>query len=302
MQTAVKLFCSTLQKAPPCGGAFCFVCSYNRAMDHIYVYTALLGIVIGSFITALVSRYGVRSMLFGRSTCGTCGSKLGVLDLVPVFSYVLLRGRCRHCKSRISIMYVLVEIVTAGIFLVILNHILSLGIANGLAINLFILYSLSFVCLIALSVYDFIHFIIPDGLVSGFIIFGYIARLYELDITGQGIKLLDIYGGFMIAIPFLLLWIFSRGRWLGFGDVKLALGIGGILGLVSGISAVVLGVWVGALISLLIMIIARFGYSFGIRKKHLTIKSEVPFGPFLAIGVVLAFSLYPDIMGLSIFF
>ena len=240
-------------------------------------------------------------MLFGRSTCGACGAKLGVLDLIPVLSYMAMRGRCRHCKSRISIMYIFAEIFTAFVFVLTLKHVLPLGLPQGEALTLFTLYGLAFTCLIALSLYDFIHFIIPDGLVSGFIIFGYIARLYELDITGQGIALFDVYSGFLIAVPFLLIWIFSSGRWLGFGDVKLSLGIGGMLGIVSGISAVVLGVWIGAILSLLFLVFARGGFPFGIRKKHLTIKSEVPFGPFLALGVLLAFSLFPDIMGLSVY-
>lgn len=271
-------------------------------MEYIYIYTILLGVIVGSFITALVSRYGVKSMIFGRSVCGSCGTKLGVLDLIPVLSYILLRGRCRHCKSRISAMYVLVECITAIVFLLITQHVLFMDIARNITAHLFILYALAFTCLIALSVYDFMHFIIPDSLVSGFIIFGYIARLYELNVTGYGITLIDVYSGFLLAVPFLLLWFFSKGRWLGFGDVKLSLGIGGLLGLVSGISAMVLGVWIGAVISLLIMLVSRFGYSFGMRRKNLTIKSEVPFGPFLAVGVVYAFAFYPDIMGLTIFF
>jgi leader peptidase (prepilin peptidase)/N-methyltransferase len=104
--------------------------------------------------------------------------------------------------------------------------------------------------------------------------------------------MMTIVAGILVAAPLFLLWAVSRGRWMGFGDVKLAVGMGMMLGALGGGSALVFAVWLGAIGSLLFIAygqltnhLARFAHS----TKRLTIKSEIPFGPFLVAGTLLVF-------------
>jgi leader peptidase (prepilin peptidase)/N-methyltransferase len=114
--------------------------------------------------------------------------------------------------------------------------------------------------------------------------------------------------GPLVAMPLFLLWLLSRGKWMGFGDVKLSLGIGWLLGFAGGISSIVLAFEIGAAVSLLLL---AFGHilkgkiinklSLPLSIKKLTIKSEIPFAPFLVLGTILIFFLEWDLMGINMF-
>jgi len=92
---------------------------------------------------------------------------------------------------------------------------------------------------------------------------------------------LDILSGPILFLFFYILWVISSGRWIGFGDAKLALGLGWFLGLFSGISAIILSFWIGAAFSLLVILFGKLN----LLSKKLTIKSEIPFAPFIIIAV-----------------
>jgi len=251
-------------------------------MDDLFkAYIFLLGLAVGSFLNVVVFRYHTGRGLSGRSFCGSCGRKLTWIDLVPVLSFLFLRGRCRTCRARVSWQYPFVELFTGLVFLLTFKVFLDsfLGIERWVVL---LAHLVSWPLLIVMLVYDFRHKIIPDAFVYGFAFVALAYRLALSFLAGFNAPVwADIAAGPILFLPFFLLWFLSRGKWMGFGDAKLALGIGWFLGLGGGISAVILGFWVGAVVGVLLMAIHR------LRAGHsgLTMKSEIPFGPFLVAGV-----------------
>ena len=117
---------------------------------------------------------------------------------------------------------------------------------------------------------------------------------------------MNLLAGIIISLPFFLLWLVSRGAWMGFGDVKLALGIGFLLGIPSGIYAIVLAFWIGGLVGIILLSLSAISKKavnnnqLLILGKRFTIKSEIPFGPFLILGTFLAFMFEWDFLHLGI--
>jgi leader peptidase (prepilin peptidase)/N-methyltransferase len=138
-----------------------------------------------------------------------------------------------------------------------------------------------------MSVYDLKHKIIPDGLVFTFDAIALILFFIKIGFTGafSGQGFLDLLAGPILFIFFALLWSISSGKWMGFGDAKLALGVGWFLGLIGGISAIMFAFWIGAIFSLIVMALEKLNLS----RLGLTIKSEIPFAPFIIIAVLLEF-------------
>ncbi len=247
------------------------------------------GIVIGSFINVFVIRYGTGRAVKGRSSCAVCGKKLAWYELIPLLSFVIQKGRCRGCETRISLQYPLVELCTGLLFM------WAVWASSAVAVGpiLYSIIALSWLViflLVSLSVYDIKHMIIPDGLVYTFIVVSFLSAIHRL----PSFSMLDILsmlgGGCVVALPLFLLWAVSRGRWMGFGDVKLALGIGFLLGMVRGLSALVFAVWVGACVSLIVLTYERIRMKMrglDARAGGFTMKSEIPFGPFIVIGTLL---------------
>src|SRR3989344_5294053 len=191
----------------------------------VYLWDLLVlavGATVGSFLYVVALRYGTeKSLLAGRSLCPACHRKLSVIDLVPVFSFIFLRGKCRTCRAKISWQYLLVEILTAVIF--------------------------------------------------------FLALLW----------------GPLFAAPFFLFWYFSGGKWMGLGDAKLGLGLGWLLG-ASSVDAFLLTFWIGAVVSLLIV-----GWqSWRKNQGRITMKSEVPFAPFLFAATFLVYFFNISMFGL----
>jgi len=243
----------------------------------------IFGTIIGSFANVFVLRYGTGRSLNGRSSCGSCGHQLSWYELIPVVSWLIQRGRCRSCDSRISPQYLIVELVFGGVFA--LCAWFTLGSVAMLTLSLFInlvyLWIVSFL-LIALSIYDIRHMIIPDGMLivlGAAVVAWHIGGLWGVWNT----LLMALIAGPLVALPFFALWFVSKGRWMGLGDIKLAVVLGWMLGLLGGFSALIFGVWAGALVSLLTIGITRLVS----RRAGLTMKSEIPFGPFLVFGALL---------------
>ena len=212
--------------------------------------------------------------LSGRSGCPWCGHKLSWYELVPVLSFLFLRGRCKECKSRISIQYPVIEILTGLVFV-------SLFIVFGLT-PYFLLLTTVFSIYIAIVIYDFRHKIIPNNLIYPAIVlslgFGIWRFVCDLDFG-----IWDLLAGPIIFSFFSSIWILSGGKAVGFGDAKLGLSLGLLLGARLGFSAIIMGFWLGAGIMLVVMLISRIsGLLRGVKK--LTMKSEIPFAPFLILG------------------
>lgn len=238
----------------------------------------ILGSIVGSFINVLVLRYNTGlSFVFGNSKCFSCGHKLSAFDLIPIFSFIFLHGKCRYCQSKISLQYPLVELITAIIF----SLVYLLFNIWGIFYLIFILI-ISFL-LISITVYDYKHKIIPDGLVYTFIILTLLHRLYFIGFENifSFPFYLDLLAGPILFLFFAFFWLISSGRWMGFGDAKLALGVGWLLGFVYGISAIILAFYIGAIFGLLAILLQRLKKSSG----KLTIKSELPFAPFIILAV-----------------
>ncbi len=237
------------------------------------VLIGVLGAIAGSFLNALLYRYNTgRSVLHGRSACMHCGETLGGIDLVPILSYVFLCGRCRHCKSKISLQYLAVEAAAAL-----------------LAIAIYMLHQdpwlfgvdfLAWMTLLFIAVYDLRHQTIPWS-ASGALVF--FAVLHILLLTPS---LSSFAAGATLAAPLFLISLLSGGRAMGWGDSALQLGIGLLLGLSAGFTALLLAFWSGAIV----------GITLSALSKRYTMKSEVPFAPFLVFGAVCAYFFNANIL------
>lgn len=266
----------------------------------------ILGLILGSFLNAIIFRYNTGMTPKGRSFCPNCGKKLNWLELIPVLSFILQRGKCGGCSGKISRQYPAVELTTAFLF-VATGY--KLGITAGFeSFNpLYFSYVLLVWCLlVVIAVYDLRHKIIPDGPVYAFIVLSFVGQITN-KFFGQGLStqagghtVLDLLIGPILFLLMASFWLVSRGRWMGFGDAKLVLGIGLFLGFEFGISAIILGFWAGALAGISLIILSH-GRKLFLGSEKFTMKSEIPFGPFLIVGTMLAFFFNLDILSLSVF-
>lgn len=247
------------------------------------------GIIIGSFLNVVILRLNTgRSIVQGRSKCSRCDRPLVWHELIPVLSFLALRGKCRTCRAPLSFQYPFVELLT-GIMFVLLYTKIILGGGFGLTQWLVLLFAMKVTSfLIVITVYDIRHKIIPNIMVYPFIAMGLVAVVWNI-FTGAGAPLSLILAGPTLAAPFFLLWFFSQGRAMGFGDVKLALGIGWLVGGVASGAVFLLSFWIGAIVGLLLLAAS---------KVH-SMKSEVPFAPFLIVSLFIVW--YWNLSILSLF-
>lgn len=260
----------------------------------------IFGLIIGSFLNAIIFRYNTGMTPKGRSFCPNCGKKLNWFELIPVLSFILQRGKCNGCSGKISRQYPVVELTTAFLF-VATGY--KLGITAGFeSFNpLYFSYVLLVWCLlVVIAVYDLRHKIIPDGPVYGFIVLSLVGQIASKFFGQGGHTILDLLIGPMLFLLMASFWLVSRGRWMGLGDAKLVLGIGLFLGFEFGISAIILGFWAGALVGISLIVLSHGGKLF-LGSEKFTMKSEIPFGPFLIAGAMLAFFFDMDILSLSAF-
>ncbi|OGG47944.1 hypothetical protein A3D66_01410 [Candidatus Kaiserbacteria bacterium RIFCSPHIGHO2_02_FULL_50_9] len=241
------------------------------------IFLFCLGACIGSFLNVVVLRYNTGRSLSGRSGCFSCGHTLGFFDLVPVLSFLFSSGRCRYCNSSISLQYPLVESAVGVLFLVLYLK----GFPFLLGIYLAVIFSL----LTVILVYDIRHKIIPDPFVYAFIALSALSLGIDFDtVTVSTPTLWHALAGPVLFMPFFILWFVSKGTWLGLGDGKLAWGVGWLLGLSGGTTALLIGVWIGAVLSIALLLGQSWLFRGG---KRLTMKSEMPFAPFMILGLVL---------------
>ena len=266
----------------------------------VIIFFGILGIIIGSFLNVVILRFNTGKGINGRSGCFTCGKPLSWHELIPVLSYLVLRGKCFGCKSRISKQYPLVEIVTGLLFAAIAYRILlpidqmySLITILNLTISLF-----AASLLVVIFVYDLRHKIIPDVLSYTFaaVALSRLFLFYQGSIFNYP-NFFDLLAGPLVALPFVALWYFSRGKWIGLGDGKLALGIGWFLGLAGAISALCIAFWVGALIGVGLILAQKYLP----RRSRLSLKSEIPFAPFLILGLLIVYFFPMDLFNIDLF-
>lgn len=259
------------------------------------IFIALLGLIVGSFLNVVICRHGTGRSVNGRSGCLSCGRTLGALDLVPLFSWLCLRGRCRRCDAKISAQYPLVELGGALAFVLAYRAHPFLepfaGAGEGAASAEFLAFAAAAAALsslVAIVAYDLRHKIIPDQF-SAFLAAAALVRLVTLGFASGAPASswwLALSAGPLMALPLFLLWAFSRGRWMGLGDPKLALGLGWLVGISGGVLGLFLAFLIGAILGGGAVLWNRLAR----RRGGLALGSEVPFAPYLALGAVIAFS------------
>lgn len=240
----------------------------------ILIISFIFGTLIGSFLNVLALRYNTGVGVRGRSKCMSCAKTLTWVELVPLFSFLFQRGACKSCKANISWQYPLVEFLAGALFVIIFMLYPPIGLTSTVvtAIQLFI------VCiLMIITIYDSKHKIIPDPLVYTFIIAAFILMFIGNDAQPFIIpSLWRLLAGPILALPFALFWYVSHGEWIGLGDAKLVLGIGWMLGIFYGLTALAVAVWIGAFVGLAYMAVAYRSFKHGL---------QIPFGPYLILGL-----------------
>ncbi|HYF29327.1 MAG TPA: prepilin peptidase [Candidatus Paceibacterota bacterium] len=240
-------------------------------MDAALLVLAILGAIFASFIGVLVERAHTGGSWVGdRSRCNSCSATLGLLDLVPIASWLSTYGRCGHCGVRLPATYLVSEIALAGLF--------ALAYATqGLGLPLLI-FLLALCVLLYIVLYDLRHTVVPMQaaliLLALSILFAY---LTAFDAGAFGLTLM--FAG-VIGLMFFLLYALGRGRLMGLGDSPIALSLSLLVGFSAALPGLIFSFWIGALCGILILVWRRGGPRMGI---------EVPFVPFLAAGYLLAF-------------
>ncbi len=290
----------------------------------------ILGAIIGSFLNVLILRYNTNKSNGGRSACMSCGRQLAAIDLVPILSWIMLRGRCRSCTSRISWQYPLVELTLAVLFvLVSLKGLVALETAAALLLSMLFLF---------VVVYDLKHLIIPVWPMRLITVLAFASLFVDLrTLTWVTPSLWDALMGPALFSFFALLFVATRGRGVGFGDAKLSLAIGWLLGFPEALYAFMLAFWIGAVVGLALLLYSKRAerrkqqylieaettsiavtssdVGKGVTIAHLRRvylahtatplwhgKSEVPFAPFLALGTGLVYFFHSHILSIANYF
>lgn len=227
------------------------------------IFFALYGIVIGSFLNVVILRVPIReSITLKRSHCMTCGHTLAWYELIPLFSYLFLGGKCRHCKAHISIQYPIVEAANGAIYVIFF-------LAKGITLETF-LYCLCASALLALSVIDWRTQEIPIGINIFILLLGLVRLFTDLGNWGQYVIGLFAVSGFLLLLNFI-----TKGRGIGHGDIKLMAATGLLLGWKLNIIAFIMGCIIGSVVHLIRMAIKKVG-------------RKLAFGPYLSMGLFIA--------------
>jgi len=254
----------------------------------IDTFLFLFGAAVGSFLNVLIDRLPRREgVLWGRSRCENCHTLLPWYDLVPIFSFLLLGGRCRFCHAQIPRRLLLVEILSGVGFALIPGRVGNPAVPTWSEWVMTGCYLLLFSFFLVLFFTDLEHGILPDKIIfaATAVSLAYLLAVEafpslapERRVRFLGTSLTNsVFSGLGLALFFLLLICITRGRGMGFGDVKLGFLIGLVLGWPRVIVAVFLAFLLGSLASVILMAGGR---------KHFG--ETVPFGPFLIIGLALA--------------
>ncbi|MBM7581267.1 leader peptidase (prepilin peptidase)/N-methyltransferase [Caldicoprobacter guelmensis] len=236
-------------------------------MDFVVI---MFGLVIGSFLNVCIYRIPRgESVAFPGSRCPYCGARLKGVDLIPLISFFLLKGRCRYCGQPISWRYPVVEMLSACLIWLLYRY---YGITFTWAY-----YALMVCILIVVSFIDLSYQEIPNGLVLALMAAGLAAKA-----AGIGIGFVDgLYGMLVGGAPLALIAVISvlalRREGMGGGDIKLMVAIGWCLGWRLTAVALVLSVYIGGMVSLMLL---------GLKVKSR--EDYIPYGPFIALSTVIS--------------
>lgn len=223
----------------------------------------ILGASIGSFLNVLIDRLPNGEPITGRSHCDHCKKKLSWLDLFPICSFILLKGKSRCCHKKLSWQYPLVEMITGLSFLLIFN-------SKFLIFNTLILWGITS-SLIVIFFSDLKYHLISDYILIVLAIFSWLYHWQDISRL-----MFFLVSGAIVAFPIFLLYYLSKERAMGLGDVYLSAIIGFLLGWKEGFLALYIAFVTGAIFGLILIIT---------RKKK--IKSKIALGPFIVLGTVI---------------
>lgn len=274
-------------------------------VSMIYILVGLIGLSLGSFVNALVWRMhhnevikgkntnvgkktsnkeAQLSIVNGRSVCVKCKHQLAWNDLIPVMSWLALSGKCRYCHKKISIQYPLVELLVAflAIFSLALWPFELTGVVSWISLGLWLS---ALPLLVALVIYDIKYMIMPTALIY---ILDVIAVLFALSLAFE-FKNIDfvvspLIGSALIGGFFWALHIFSKGKWIGGGDVRFGFSMGLFLGWQKAVLGLAIASYLGTALVIVLLILGKYHK-----------KMRLPFGPFLITGTFIAL-LYGNII------
>lgn len=248
---------------------FCIILRlmYMELLQYLFIF--IFGTFIGSFLGVVIDRLPRgENIVRGRSHCDHCKKSLGAFDLIPLVSFLLLRGRCRYCGTKLSLFYPIIEVVTGFLFVLIAT-------VNNLQLTIDFFFQLFIVSvLIVIFFIDLKHGIIPFSLVA----FGTLITFVYLILTTNYLILGNVVAGLGAFGFFLFLFLATRGRGMGFGDVVYAFFMGFLLGSPKIIVGLYIAFVSGALAALVLVWLKRKKMQGG----------TIPFGPFLVFGTLIA--------------
>lgn len=245
---------------------------------EMFAYTVLffiLGLFFGSFLNVVIYRLPQKkSFLGGRSKCLKCKKEIKWYDLIPVFSYALLSGKCRYCKISLSLQYPVVELLTGILFAATFYFLFLLHESfDFVFITSLLFYLLIISSLITIFFIDLKHGIIPDKI----LLFALFVSAVYLLINPQLIPP-HLLGGLLGFSLLFVLFIGTKGKGMGFGDVKMAFILGVFLGPLKVVLGLYLAFLTGGIVSIILILWGKKKF-FG---------DTIPFGPFLVIGALLS--------------
>ena len=256
----------------------------EQVLNLAIMFSVLFGAIIGSFLNVVIYRLPKKqSIAKERSHCPNCKKQIENLDNIPVLSYIALRGKCRNCKTRISFRYPLVEILTAAIWGVTVwrvgIHLYTIG------------YLIFFSGLIALSFIDFEHMLLPKKIIyaTGGALIAFLVFSSVINEELNRVRDAAIVGVAYFAF-FLLMWLATQQKAMGFGDVRLSFFLGlsmGYFGFVVSYAGLLLSFLLGSVIGIVFVAVTGKGR-----------KAKIPFGPFLALGTIIVIWCAPAISDL----
>lgn len=232
----------------------------------------IFGLVIGSFLNVLVDRISKGKSIKGRSHCEKCKKTLKWYDLIPLLSFIMLKGKCRYCSARLSFYYPIIELTTGIMFALtfyffgIMNHELRI---MDLGYYLFLISGL-----IVIFFVDLKYGIIPDKIIFPAIVVSFIYLFF----IHNSLFLIHLFSAFGASLFFLLLFLVTQGRGMGFGDVKFAF----LMGLILGFPNIIIGLYAAFLTGAIV------GCILFIWRKKRIFGTAIPFGPFLAVGTLIS--------------
>jgi prepilin signal peptidase PulO-like enzyme (type II secretory pathway) len=236
------------------------------------IFVFVIGLIVGSFLNVVILRLPAEESMGGRSHCNHCKHELSALDLVPLFSYVLLRGKCRYCKQDFSPRYFIIELVTAMLFAFAFGYANPSDLVSWLT---FVRMAFISAALVVFFMIDLEHYLILDKVVlfSSVVLLGLNLALDYF--ANTSLTLHGLLAGLALAAFFGLIYAWSRGSWIGMGDIKFAL----FLGLATPGLMLAFNIFIASLLGSILGVLLLAGGS--------NLKTKLPFGTFLALSCII---------------